>query len=128
MNKVRSGDFERDGGGVALSFDDLAVTAVVRGRVVMSSVKVDFYAVVFPGVGGVVLEDRVQDFDGHIKVVIVPEGGEGGGVVVGSGDCSGDGFGQRPDRFVEIAIYGKGREGFLGGGGEGGQGNGRGGR
>ena len=90
VNKVRSGNFERDGGRVALAFDDVAVVGIVGGGVVVSSVQIDFHAVVLPRVHGVVLEDRVQDFDCHIEILIVPKGGEGGGVVVCSGDCSRD--------------------------------------
>ena len=54
------------------------------------AVQIEFYAVILPGVSGIILQVGVQDFVSDVKVSVVPEGGEGGGVVVGSGDDSRD--------------------------------------
>ena len=54
----------------------------------MFAVQVELHAVVLPGISGIILQVGVQDFGGHIKVVVVPESGESGSVVVGSGDGS----------------------------------------
>ena len=79
-----------DQSSVIVTFDELAVVYVIGQRVFVFAVQIEFYAVILPGVSGIILQVGVQDFVSDVKVSVVPEGGEGGGVVVGSGDDSRD--------------------------------------
>ena len=54
------------------------------------AVQIEFYAVILPGVSGIILQVGVQDFVGDVKVSVVPESGEGGSVVVHARDGSRD--------------------------------------